>query len=165
MKYLAPMARAKRADCVRLVEALRTLRPSTRDVEALYAAWLAGDAEARALVVTQPAVVLRAREQRRSDQAPAQTPGGQLVKDFGTLVGVSRRARTKIVQGLLGHLAPTEVRQARRIARQARWECDALFRRAASWLETTSATSPGDAPTPSGVCSTQHAEQEPVDAR
>jgi len=42
MKYLVPMARAKRADCVRLIAALGTLRPSTRDVEALYATWVSG---------------------------------------------------------------------------------------------------------------------------
>jgi len=120
MKFLVPMARAKRADCVRLMAALKTLRPSTRDVEALYAAWVSGNEDTRELVVTQPAVILRAREQARNDEAPKQTPGRQLLDDFGILVGTSRRARTKLAQGLVGHLLSTEIQQARRIARQAR---------------------------------------------
>lgn len=135
MKYLVPMARAKRADCVRLTAALGSLRPSTRDVEALYATWVSGNKETRELVVTQPALVLRAREQARNDKTSEKTPGRQLLNDFGILVGTSRRARTKLVHGLLGHLLPTETQEAQRIARQARWECGALFRAAAALLD------------------------------
>jgi ParB family chromosome partitioning protein len=137
MKYLVPMARAKRADCVRLVKSLRTLRPSTRDVEALYATWLSGNKETRELVVTQPSLVLRAREQARNDKTPEKTPGRQLLNDFGILVGTSRRARTKLIQGSLGYLLPTETQEAKRIARQARRECDALFHSAAALLDPT----------------------------
>ncbi len=139
MKYLVPMARAKRSDCVRLITALGALRPSTREVEALYAAWVSGNEETRELVVTKPSVVLRAREQARHDETSAKTPGRKLLDDFGILVGTSRRARTRIVHGLLGQLLPTEVQEARRIARQARWECDALFRSMAAFLGTTTA--------------------------
>jgi ParB/RepB/Spo0J family partition protein len=135
MKFLVPMARAKRADCVRLIAALETLQPSTRDVEALYAAWVCGNEKTRELVVTQPALVLRAREQSRNDEAPAVTPGQKLLNDFGVLVGTSRRARTKLAQGIFGHLLSTEVQQAKCIAKQARRECDALFRSAAPLLD------------------------------
>ncbi len=135
MKYLVPMARAKRTDCVRLIAALGSMRPSTRDVEALYATWASGNKETRELVVTQPSLVLRAREQVRNDKTSEKTPGRQLLNDFGILVGTSRRARTKLIQGLLEHLLPTETQEARRIARQARWECGALFRAAAALLD------------------------------
>ena len=137
MKYLVPMARAKRADCVRLIAALGSMRPSTRDVGALYATWVSGNKATRELVVTQPSLVLKAREQARNDKTPEKTPGRQLLNDFGIIVGASRRARTKLVQGLLGHLLPTEAQEARRIARQAHWECDALFRSAAALLDAT----------------------------
>jgi len=132
MKFLVPMARAKRADCIRLVAALVTLRPSTRDVEALYTTWVSGNKATRELVVTQPSLVLKAREQARKDKKPEQTPGQQLLDDFSILVGVSRRARTKLAQGLFPHLLPTEAREAKRIARQARQECEALFESAAA---------------------------------
>jgi len=133
-KYLVPMARAKRADCLRLIAALGQSRPSTRELGALYAAWAGGNKETRELVVTQPAVVLRAREQARHDEADEKTPGRKLLDDFGILVGTSRRARQRLAQGLLGHLLPTEEQQAQRAARQARWECEALFRSATSLL-------------------------------
>ena len=162
MKFLVPMARAKRADCVRLIAALRPLRPSTRDVEALYSAWVSGNEDTRELVVTQPALVLRARDQARNEETPEQTPGRQLLNDFGILVGASRRARTKLAQGLFGHLLSTEVLQARRIARQARWECDALFRSAAPLLDAT--MSPPGADTGSGDAAKQkRPPQEPSD--
>ncbi len=137
MKFLVPMARAKRDDCVRLSAALGSLRPSTREVGTLYAAWVSGNKETRELVVTQPSLVLKAHEQVRDDEIPAKTPGRKLLDDFGILVGTSRRARTKLLQGLLEHLLPTEAKQAKSIARQARRECDALFREAAVLLDVT----------------------------
>ncbi|MFC1610433.1 ParB/RepB/Spo0J family partition protein [Myxococcota bacterium] len=143
MKFLVPMARAKRADCIRLVAALGALRPSTRDVEALYATWVSGNKATRELVVTQPSLVLKAREQARKDKTPEQTPGRQLLDDFGILVGVSRRARTKLIQGLFIHLLPPEAREAKRIARQARRECEALFQSVADLFHE--ATEPPDA--------------------
>lgn len=127
MKYLVPLARAKRADCIRLVAALTTLQPSTRDVEALYTTWVSGNKATRELVVAQPAVVLKAREQARNDKTPEASPGRQLLNDFGILVGVSRRAYTKLACGLFADLLPTEAREAKRVATQARRECQALF--------------------------------------
>ena len=62
---------------------------------------------------------------------------------FGILVSVSRRARTKLIQGLFIHLLPTETREAKRIARQARRECEALFESAAELFHE--ATEPSDA--------------------
>ena len=164
MKFLVPMARAKRADCKRLIKALGSLRPSTREVEALYATWLSGNKATRELVVTQPALVLRAREQARNDKTSEQTPGRQLLNDLGILVGASRRARTKLVQGLLGQLLSTEAKEAKRIARQARWECDALFRSAADLFDAT--TDPLDAPDRSSPpVEPQRAPQESTDDR
>ena len=52
-------------------------------------------------------------------------------------------ASASVVQGLLGHLLPTEAQEAKRIARQARHECDALFQSAADLFAT--ATDPPDA--------------------
>jgi hypothetical protein len=140
MKFLVPMARAKRSDCVRLVEALATMSPSTRDLEALYAAWTSGNKQTRELVVTQPSLVLRARAQMQQDKGSAKTPARRLLDDFGILIGTSRRARARVVQGLIEHLLPTEQKQAQHAAQQARWECNALFRAAAALLGVVTET-------------------------
>lgn len=143
MKYLVPMARAKRADCVRLMTALAEGRPSTRDVGALYAAWVLGNTKTRELVVTQPYVILRAREQTKHDATLAEkNTVRKLLDDFGALIGISRRARTRLVQGVLADLLPTEEQEARCTAQQARWECEALFVAAAELL-TKSVVEPG----------------------
>ncbi len=163
MKYLVPMARAKRTDCVRLITALGSLQPSTRDVEALYTAWVSGNEETRELVVTKPSVVLRAREQARHDETSDKTPGRKLLDDFGILVGTSRRARTRITHGLLGQLLSTETQQMQRVARQARWECDALFRSAAALLGATTAISAEQGSTLS--VAQQRPPQDSTDAR
>jgi ParB/RepB/Spo0J family partition protein len=138
MKYLVPMVRAKRADCLRLITALGQSRPSTREVGALYRAWACGNAQTRELVVTQPAVVLRARQQATDDVASENTPGKKLLDDFGIVAGTSRRARQKLVQGLLAQLLPTELGEARRAARLAQSECEALFDSASALLQTSS---------------------------
>jgi hypothetical protein len=86
-------------------------------------------------VLSQPFVVLRAREHAgRGAPVSEKTPGRKLVDDFGILIGTSRRARAKLVQGVLAHLLPPEEAAARRAARQAQWECTSLFRSAAALL-------------------------------
>ena len=142
MKYLVPMARAKRADCVRLIKSLAEGRPSTRDVAALYAAWASGNEKTREFVLTQPFVVLRAREQAGRGEPPCEkTPCRKLRDDFGILIGTSRRARNKLAQGVLASLLPPERSEVRHAARQAQWECEVLFRSAVSLLNQ-----PGVAP-------------------
>lgn len=140
MKFLVPMARAKSVDCVRLVTALAQHRPSTRQLGALYATWLAGNSKTRELVVTQPMLVLQARDEVAHTAAVSEkTPVGELLDDFGILIGTSRRARQKLAHGVLSHLLPTEEPEARRAAQQSRWECEALFRCAVDLLEQSGA--------------------------
>jgi len=152
MKYLVPMARAKRADCVRLIAALGKEQPSTREIGALYAAWACGNKKTRELVVTQPAIVLRAREQAREGAPSDKTHGRRLLDDFGILIGTSRRARQRLRQNVLAQLLPTERQEAEGAASQARWECESLFRSAAELFTATGTASPS-APLP--PCSTQ----------
>jgi len=164
MKYLVPMARAKRSDCLRLITALGKEQPSTREVGALYAAWVSGNKQTRELVVTQPSVVLRAREQARAEKPSEKTAERTLCDDFGILVGISRRARQRLAQGALRHLLPTEQQEMQRAARQARWECEALFRSAAALLgATTTLAGPQDGV--SVAATPPPPSQEPTDAR
>ena len=145
MKYLVPMARAKHADCVRLIAGLAEGRPSTRDMGALYATWVSGNAKTRELVVTQPYLVLRAREHIKNDADSCdKTPGRKLLDDFGILIGTSRRARARLLPDVIAHLLPTEEQEACRAAKQARWECDALFRSASGLLDRAPIDSDAD---------------------
>lgn len=158
MKFLVPMARAKRGDCVRLVTALGQHHPSTREVGALYAAWLSGNKQTRELVVSQPLVVLRARAGAKpNDGSQEKTAGGQLLDDLGILIGTSRRARTRIAHGALSNLLPPEEQEARRVLQQASWECAALFRLAAPLCKASCA--PCDA---SDTTTNVVAAQEPM---
>ena len=143
MKFLVPMARAKNADCVRLVSALGQHRPSTRELGALYATWVSGSIKTRELVVTQPLLVLQTCREVAHPEAKdrEQKPSCNLLEDFGILIGTSRRARKKLARGVLSSLLPTEEPEVRRVARQSRWECEALFRCAAGLLEQSSAAS------------------------
>ena len=143
MKYLVPMARAKRTDCVRLIAALGKEQPSTRELGALYATWAAGNKKTRELVVTQPSIVLRAREQARLGELQDKTLGRKLLDDFSILIGTSRRARQRLIRGALAHLLPSERQETEAAASQARWECSALFRSAKELLEA-----PRNQPTP-----------------
>lgn len=136
-KYLIPMARAMRADCVRLVTALDGQHPSTRDVAHLYTAWLQGDERGRELLLAQPHIVLRAREEARlhglnksGEKRPEQTVSDHL----SILIGTSRRARAKLNKdGVTPEESNADARLAE-LAQQARWECDALFNQLARRL-------------------------------
>jgi ParB family chromosome partitioning protein len=136
-KYLVPMARAKRADCVRLVTALEGHQASTRDVAHLYMAWANGDEHSRERLLAQPHIVLRAREQVRLDglKKPAEKTVEQaLLDDLSVILGTSRRARAKLTGIHATQLVSLDEERARGLVQQAQWECEALFRQAAEQL-------------------------------
>lgn len=128
MKYLVPLARANRPDCLRLAAALATRRASTREVGALYAGWLGGS-PMRELVLADPWLFLRAQEEARRAEAPVQSAVEQLTDDIGALGGIARRAHRRLRQGLAGRLAPLERAEVRRCHLQAKGDTEALFAR------------------------------------
>lgn len=148
MKFMVPMARANRQDCVRLATSLDGLRPSTRDVGILYSVWASGNRETRELVVTRPVTVLQAHAQARKDKTQKKSAGRELVDDFSILVGASRRARNNISRGLLRQMVVPETEEVSRMALLARCECEALFRCCKTQLFTTTEVST-DADVPS----------------
>jgi ParB/RepB/Spo0J family partition protein len=88
MKYLVPMARAKRRDCERMVEAIARNQFSTREVEMLYAAWRKGPVSVRERVLAKPNLFLRAREEiEQEDPAPAE----ELNRELDIIGAVARR--------------------------------------------------------------------------
>jgi ParB/RepB/Spo0J family partition protein len=120
-KHLIPLARAKREDCERLCEALAPLRPSTRQVAAVCAAFAAGTGKARGLLLADPGLFLRAQAEARRPPAQAeQSPAGQLLGDFAALGGVARRARRRLESGLARQLPAAEREEVGRCFRQAK---------------------------------------------
>lgn len=92
MKYLVPFARANRDDATRLALAIAKLQLPSRRLGELYAAYQDGEERTRELVLTNPALVLRAREEARRAHGKAQRPGELLLLELKLLGGVARRA-------------------------------------------------------------------------
>lgn len=88
MKYLVPMARAKRRDCERMAEAIARNQFSTREVKMLYEAWRKGPVSVRERVVAEPNLFLRARREiEQEDPAPAE----ELNRELDIIGAVARR--------------------------------------------------------------------------
>ena len=132
MKFLVPLARANRAGCVALCAAVAPLRPSTRDVGALCAAFAAASEQTRALLLADPGLFLRARAEaaraaRKKDDEKG--PAELLLGDLGLLGGVARRVLRRLRGGAARQLLPTEREEVWRCARQARADAVELFTR------------------------------------
>jgi ParB family chromosome partitioning protein len=112
MKYLVPMARAKRRDCERMAEAIARNQFSTREVEMLYAAWRKGPASVRERVVAEPNLFLRAREEiEQEEPAPAEA-ADELKRELDIIGAIARRAlrRWKETAGSLDSSQRAQVR-------------------------------------------------------
>jgi len=128
MKHLVPLARAKPADCERLCAALSPLRPSTRQVAQVCAAYTVGDEKARALLLGDPGLFLRAQEAaRRPPSLAEQSPAQVLLGDLGALGGVARRTHRRLREGLAKRLGPAERMEVGQCLRQAKADITALL--------------------------------------
>jgi hypothetical protein len=128
MKYLVPLARANATDCEALGEALGRLRPTSRQVAELYAAYTGGRLAVRERVVQQPELVLKAR--RELLQAGGELSAAeQLVRDLRIVVSVARRAQRCMAAGALDGASPEERARAREQGREAHFELERLLRR------------------------------------
>ena len=129
-KYLVPLARANEAECVELVTRLAPGRTTSREVGSLYEALVSGSAEARALVLSDPRLFLRAQAEARRAKSHDRAPGEVLLADLGALGGIARRLRRRLGE----RAAELEVGardEVRRAAGMARAETSALFLRCA----------------------------------
>ncbi len=100
MKYLVPLARANRADCLRLAQAKQPRRVSTRQMEKLYTGYMAGEGQTRELVLEQPWLFLEAEEPARLVE-PETTPAEGLLDDLRLLGTMSRRLLKRNQSGLM----------------------------------------------------------------
>lgn len=128
MKHLVPLARAKGEQCERLCEALAPLRPSTRQVAQICAAFTVGNKRARELLLSDPGLFLRAQQEARRPAAAAeQSPTQQLLGDFGALGGLARRAHRHLRDGLARRLTAPERHEVGQCVRQAQADMTGLF--------------------------------------
>jgi ParB/RepB/Spo0J family partition protein len=157
MKYLVPLARANAVDCEALAGALGPLRPTSRQVAELYAAYTGGNKAVRERVVQQPELVLRARAElaRAGGELSA---AEQLLHDLRIVASVARRAVRRIADGALDGAAESERARAREHCHDAHFEIERLLKRC-----EREAALPMSAPTPTPRTETTHAGPDDTD--
>lgn len=129
MKYLVPLARANRAASLRLAAAIAPHPLSSRQVAELYAAYVSGSEATRELVLGNPIVFLRAKEEARRAANVEPPPLQQLVADLGVIGAVARRAEGRLARGLGTPLSTEDKSAARRGMDRAQADVEALSRR------------------------------------
>ncbi|MGH8296014.1 MAG: ParB N-terminal domain-containing protein [Steroidobacteraceae bacterium] len=126
MKYLVPLARADAQAASRLAAAIVPLRPTTREVAALYAGWQAGSARTRALILESPKVYLEAKA-AREPAPPSATQ--RLLGDLGALGGLARRVLRTLEGGLLQQLLAPERGELGEVFARAKADLERLLHR------------------------------------
>jgi ParB-like chromosome segregation protein Spo0J len=139
MKYLVPLARANAVDCEALAQALGPLRPTSRQVAELYAAYMGGNKAVRERVVQQPALVLRARAELMR-AGGALSAAEQLLHDLRIVASVARRAVRRLADGALDGAAEAERVRAREHCHEAYFEIERLLGRCEREATQTTAT-------------------------
>jgi ParB family chromosome partitioning protein len=97
MKYLVPLARANADAATQFAAAITPLKPTSREVAALYQGWQSGTARTRELILSQPQLYLQAQA---ATHPPAPSATQRWLDDLGALGGIARRARRALEQGL-----------------------------------------------------------------
>jgi ParB-like chromosome segregation protein Spo0J len=127
MKYLVPLARANRKACVQLVVALGSKATSSRQLAALYRAWLAGDAQARDRLLANPWLFLKAQAELSRDGPLEKPPARALLGDLGAIAAISRRASGRLREGIARQLESAEKSEVTLCLAQARADTQTLF--------------------------------------
>jgi len=92
MKYLVPMARAKRYDCERLAEEIARNQFSTQEVGVLYAAWRNGPPSVREHLIGDPNLFLRARREIEDEEPVSVRAAEELTRNLDIIGAMARRA-------------------------------------------------------------------------
>ncbi len=108
MKYLVPLARVNAAAAQALATALTPLKPTSRQVEALYTGWQAGTERTRELIVQSPQIYLQAQATRES---PPPSATQRFLTDLWALGGIARRAHRVLEGCLLAELQESELNE------------------------------------------------------
>ncbi len=126
MKYLVPLARVNAAAAQALATALMPLKPTSRQIGALYAGWQAGTMRTRELIEQSPQIYLQA-------QAALETPSlsvtQRFVQDLGALGGIARRAHRALEGRLLAEIQQSEREEVSAAFARANGEVQRLVQR------------------------------------
>jgi len=126
MKYLVPLARANAPAARELAAAIEPLRPTSRQVAALYTGWQSGSTRTRELILSSPQTYLQALQQQ------ATTPPSPLQRwlaDLGALGGIARRAYRPLQEGLWLQLLSGERAEAMETFARTRMDLERLLNR------------------------------------
>ena len=126
MKYLVPLARVNAAAAQALATAMTPLKPTSRQVGALYAGWQAGTERTRELIVQSPQIYLQAQ----ATQATASPSATQrFLQDLGALAGIARRAHRILEGRLLAQLRESELLEVTNAFARANADLQRLIQR------------------------------------
>lgn len=126
MKYLVPLARANTQAATLFAQAITPLRPTSREVGALYAGWQSGTERTRELILATPHIYLQAQ----AVQQPIPPSATQAwLNDLGALGGIARRARRPLEQGLLRQLMSAERTEVDLAVARSKADVKSLFGR------------------------------------
>jgi ParB family chromosome partitioning protein len=126
MKYLVPLARVDAQAAQQLAAALVPLKPTTREVAALYAGWQAGTQRTRELILDSPQVYLQAQT-AQTLAAPSATQ--RFLQELGALAGIARRAQRALQGGLLQQLLESERLEVKEAFARANTDLQRLIHR------------------------------------
>lgn len=148
MKYLVPLARAKRDDCVRLAEAVAPHRLTSRQLGRLYHHYVGGPEATRDLVLTDPLLILRLTDEAAPPRLRPDVSGPEaLLSDLHLLGAIVRRAHRRLQHG--GGLLPPDRARAWRVFDQVQGDFQDLHRRCEQELRDARSGDPcGDSESP-----------------
>jgi ParB family chromosome partitioning protein len=135
MKYFVPLARANQDVCVALAAELSRHKMSTRQIGAVYAAWMAGDEAERAALIADPLLFLRAMAAAKAPESPPQSASELLIGELGMICGVAHRAQRRARDGAARELLPSGQTEMQRMLNAAKGSCEQLFVRCEKELE------------------------------
>jgi ParB family chromosome partitioning protein len=126
MKYLVPLARVNAAAAQALATAMTPLKPTSRQVGALYAGWQSGTERTRELIIQSPQIYLQAQA-TREPAPPSATQ--RFLQDLGALGGIARRAHRALEGHLLAQLHESELLEVTNAVARANADLQRLIQR------------------------------------
>ena len=126
MKYLVPMARVSREDCLGMAAAFAKLRCGTREAGQLYAAWRDGSPAIRKRILDAPELFLKTM--RRADLKPAPNEAAELLRDLDIAAAIVNRASRRY-HAVAPELDAGQTEEARRRIEHTSRQLEQLGRR------------------------------------
>ena len=122
-KFLVPLARANVGQCTALVEGLRKVRPTVRQLGRLYAAWKAANDDVRRQIAERPLLYLKAEDAVKAAEVDEDLTA---LRDVEAVAGMCGRARKGLREGAFVRLPEHRRPQLAGAWKEARLAFDAL---------------------------------------